>query len=85
MILVTFNLFNFSNPNSKTDRDHITIKVSCDNGNTWPKDKWILLDELSGRGYSCLTSVNDSVIGIFYECSQADIAFQEIPTKEFLK
>lgn len=81
----TKSILLFSNPNSRTDRDYITIKVSYDNGNTWPKDKWILLDEHSGMGYSCLTSVNDSVIGIFYECSQADIAFQEIPIKEFLK
>lgn len=75
----------FSNPNSQTARNHLTIKVSYDNGNTWPQEKWVLLDELRGRGYSCLTSVNDSLIGIFYESSQADIAFQEISLKELLK
>ena len=81
----TKSILLFSNPDSKTGRNHITIKVSYDDGNTWPKEKWVLLDELSGRGYSCLTSVNDSIIGIFYESSQADIVFQEIPLKEFLK
>jgi sialidase-1 len=56
--------------------------VSYDGGNTWPEEKYILLDEHSGRGYSCITSVNDSTIGILYESSQADMAFQTVSLKE---
>lgn len=72
----------FVNPASATKRNHITLKVSYDEGNSWPEEKAILLDEYSGRGYSCITSVNDSTIGILYESSQADMVFQQIPVRE---
>lgn len=75
----------FSNPNSKVDRTHITLKTSLDDGLTWPSDKWLLLDELKGRGYSCLTSLNENTIGIIYESSQADLVFQQIDLSEILK
>ena len=57
--------------------------MSTDDGMTWPKAYWILLDEKNGRGYSCLTSINDSTLVILYEGSQADLIFQQIPIKDF--
>jgi len=74
----------FVNPASHTKRDHITLKVSYDDGETWPEEKQILLDEYSGRGYSCITSVNEETIGILYESSQADMIFQQIKLEEVL-
>ncbi len=74
----------FVNPASTSKRNNITLKVSCDDGNTWPEEKHILLDEYSGRGYSCITSVNESTIGILYESSQANLVFQTISLKEIL-
>ncbi|MEN6452621.1 MAG: sialidase family protein [Prolixibacteraceae bacterium] len=74
----------FSNPNTKTGRHHMTIKISFDDGNTWPEKYWLLLDEGNSRGYSCLTSVDEKTIGILYEGSQADITFQRIPLSELL-
>ncbi|GAB3945450.1 exo-alpha-sialidase [Spirosoma harenae] len=79
------SLLLFVNPNSKTDRDHITLKVSFDDGMTWPEKNWILLDELKGRGYSCITSVDEKTIGIVYESSQADLVFQKIKLDELIK
>ncbi|GAB3708421.1 exo-alpha-sialidase [Spirosoma flavus] len=79
------SLLLFVNPNSKTDRDHITLKVSFDDGMTWPQQHWILLDELKGRGYSCITSVDEKTIGIVYESSQADLVFQKIKLDELIK
>lgn len=78
------SIFLFINPNSKTDRDHITLKVSKDDGNTWPEFHWILLDELKGRGYSCITSIDEKTIGIVYESSQADLVFHRILVSELL-
>lgn len=78
------SLLLFSNPESRTNRDHMTLKVSFDEGNTWPEEKKILLDELGSYGYSCITSVNDSVIGILYESSQANMVFQQIQLNELL-
>lgn len=72
----------FVNPASTSKRDHITLKVSYDDGDTWPEDKHILLDEYSGRGYSCITSVDKNTIGILYESSQADMIFQTVSLKE---
>lgn len=76
------SLLLFVNPSSITARDHITLKISYDDGNTWPEERWILLDEYRGRGYSCITSVDESTIGILYESSQADMVFQQIKLDE---
>jgi len=68
----------FSNPNSKYKRHKQTIKVSLDDGKTWPEKYWIELDEGRGAGYSCITSINENTIGILYEGSQAQMTFQAI-------
>lgn len=72
----------FSNPNTKLGRHHMTIKVSFDNGNTWPEENWLLLDEGTGNGYSCITGIDDNNIGILYEGSQANLVFQKIPVQD---
>jgi sialidase-1 len=74
----------FTNPASHSSRDHITLKVSFDDGNTWPEKKQILLDEYRGRGYSCITSIDENRIGILYESSQADMVFQQILLEEII-
>jgi len=74
----------FSNPNTKTGRHHMTIKVSFDNGKTWPEENWLLLDEGKSRGYSCLTSIDENTIGILYEGSTADLVFESIPLEEII-
>jgi sialidase-1 len=74
----------FSNPSSAKKRECLTLKVSFDEGMTWPEKNWILLDE--GRSaYSSITSVNEQNIGIIYEGSQAQITFQKIALSELLK
>ena len=62
----------------------MTIKASFDDGRTWAPENWILLDESRGRGYSCLTSVDEQHIGILYVGSQADMIFQKVALKELL-
>ena len=75
----------FSNPNSKSGRHHMTINVSFDDGASWPEKNWILLDEGLGRGYSCLTSVDEQTIGILYEGSQSDLIFQKIALNDLIR
>lgn len=75
----------FSNPNSKTERNNLTIKVSFNNGLNWPENYWLLLDERTGRGYSSMTSIDENNIGILYEGSQADLVFQKISLYEILQ
>jgi sialidase-1 len=75
----------FSNPNvDHNPRRRITVKVSFDDGLTWPENYWMLLDEGYGRGYSCLTSIDEETIGIIYEGSLADMTFESIPLSELL-
>ncbi len=71
----------FSNPNSKYGRIKQTIKVSFDDGKTWPEKYWMELDEGRGAGYSCITSIDENTIGIVYEGSQAQLTFQKINVK----
>ncbi len=75
----------FSNPSDTDRRIRHTIKVSFDDGETWPEEYWMLLDGEWGAGYSCMTSIDNETIGIFYEGSQADIQFQAIPLADLLK
>ena len=75
----------FSNPDvDHNPRRRTTVKVSFDDGMTWPEDYWLLLDEGYNRGYSCLTSIDEETIGIIYEGSLADMTFESIPLSELL-
>lgn len=73
----------FSNPDSKTDRDHITIKTSFDLGMTWPRENQLELYEEGTYGYSCLTVIDDQHLGILYE-GNGDLYFQKIPLKDLI-
>lgn len=79
----TKSILLFSNPNSKHRRERLTIKVSFDEGKTWPEKHWLLLDELAlSGGYSSLTSIDNSTLGIIYEGSQAQMTFQQIALQD---
>lgn len=81
---VSKHMLVFSNPNSKYKRIKQTIKVSFDDGKTWPEKYWVELDEGSGSGYSCITSIDNDHIGILYEGSQAQMTFQKIKIDELI-
>ena len=79
------DLLIFSNPNSTSSRDKVTIKISLDGGQTWPLEHQLLLDEGESWGYSCLTMIDRETIGILYESSVAHMTFQSIPLKEICR
>ncbi len=56
----------FSNPPQKSGRKNMTIKVSNDEGMSWP-DKWHTLVDERSTAYSCLTAVGDDKVGLVYE------------------
>lgn len=74
----------FCNPESYDRRNRMTLKVSFDDGQSWSDNKKILLDEYDSFGYSCITSVDEATIGVFYESSQAQMAFQQIKLEELI-
>ena len=72
----------FANPLSQKQRSHQTIRVSDDDGMTWPAERRILLDEGRGRGYPSLARVGADRVGIVYEGSRADVVFQVVPVSD---
>jgi sialidase-1 len=74
----------FSNPASMYYRKDISIKLSFDDGETWPSRYFIMLDEGTGRGYSCMTKIDENHIGILYESSRADLVFQVINIEDII-
>lgn len=74
----------FANPSDYKTRDKLTLKVSFDDGMTWPEKYWIMFDQYRSAGYSSITSIDESSIGILYESSQANLAFIRIDLTEIL-
>lgn len=74
----------FSNPNTKTGRNHITIKTSFDDGMTWPTENQLELYEENTYGYSCLTMIDQNHIGILYEGNR-ELYFEKIALDELIR
>lgn len=77
------DLLLFSNPADPYVRHNMTIKLSEDEGMSWNEEYYMLIDEGRGFGYSCMTSIDESTIGILYEGSQAHMVFQRINLLDF--
>ena len=75
----------FANPHSQTGRDHHSIQVSFDDGQTWPTKYRLLLDEGRGRGYPSLSRIDETHVGLVYEGSQADLVFERFSLDELLR
>lgn len=54
----------FSNTNSATDRENLTIRISEDNGQTWSEGKTIYA---GSAAYSSMTVLENGQIGLFFE------------------
>ncbi len=78
------NILLFANPHTKKGRTHHTLQISFDEGESWPAEYRILLDEGLGRGYPSISRVDDSHIGIVYEGSQSDLVFEKFSLQELL-
>ena len=78
------DLLIFSNPNSTSRRNHTTIKISTDGGETWLPEHQLMIDEGDSWGYSCLTMVDKETVGILYESSMAHMLFQKVKLSEIM-
>lgn len=74
----------FSNANTSSGRSHITVKASIDLGESWLPAHQLLIDERLCYGYSCLTKIDDSTIGLIYEGSR-ELYFVRIPIREIIR
>jgi sialidase-1 len=61
----------------------MTVKVSADEGLTWPESRHTLYDRRNGLGYSCLAPVDDRHVGVLYE-GLAEMYFLRLPLAELL-
>jgi sialidase-1 len=72
----------FSNPASKSKRERMTVRVSYDEGRTWPVSKLI---DAGPSAYSCLSRLPNKRIGLLYERGgYRDIVFSSF-TLDWLK
>lgn len=73
----------FSNPATTSGRHTMTIKVSADEGLTWPEERHMLYDRRKGLGYSCLAPVDDTHVGVLYE-GLAELYFVRVPIADLV-
>lgn len=73
----------FSNPATTRGRHSMTLKISADEGNTWPEADHLLYDSRNGLGYSCLAPADDDHVGVLYE-GRGELYFLRFPTQELL-
>ncbi len=57
----------FSNPASETKREMMTVRLSEDDGQTWPFHRRVFD---SHSAYSCLLQLPDGTVGLLYECGE---------------
>lgn len=68
----------FSNPNTSGGRNTMTLKISKDQGLTWPENTQTLYDSRNCMGYSCLAPVDGDHVGVLYE-GQSTMYFLRLP------
>jgi sialidase-1 len=73
----------FSNPATTSGRHTMTIKVSADDGLTWPEHRHTLYDSRKGLGYSCLAQADATHVGVLYE-GLAELYFLRLPIGELV-
>lgn len=64
----------FSNAASKTSRSNGTVRVSCDDGQTWPVSKVFTTGAMA---YSTLATLPDGTIGLLWEPGHNGIVFSK--------
>jgi len=57
----------FSNPASSKDRKRMTVRMSYDEGKTWPVEK-VIFEQFSA--YSSLVKLPDGTVGLLYEAGE---------------
>ncbi len=79
------NMLIFCNPDSTSGRHHMSLKVSFDDGNTWPEQYHMLLDAGNLAGYPSMALIDKETLGVLYEGSRADLTFQRILIRDLIE
>jgi sialidase-1 len=78
------DLIFFSNPDTTSGRHDMTLKLSRDQGLTWPDADARLYDSRSCFGYSCLSIAGPDHIGVLYE-GKGSMLYLRFPLDEWMK
>ena len=78
------NALAFFNPATTQGRHHLTLKLSFDDGLTWPEKYHTLIYEPRNYGYSCLTQIDPTTLGVLYE-GNGELYFQQIDLNKIIK
>lgn len=78
------DLMFFSNPDTTKGRHHMTMKLSRDQGLTWPETDARLYDARACFGYSCLAPAGNDHIGVLYE-GKSSMLYLRMPLEEWFK
>ena len=78
------DLLFFSNPDTTNGRYNMTIKLSRDQGLTWPDTDARLYDSRPCFGYSCLAPVGSGHVGVIYE-GKSSMLYLRLPLDEWFK
>ncbi len=76
------NIIAFSNPATTGGRHSMTVRISTDDGMTWPEEKHRMYDSRNGYGYSSLSTVGEEHIGVLYE-GRDTMYFLRFPLSEW--
>lgn len=71
----------FFNPADTLSRIRSTLKLSFDEGKTWPEKYHTLVYEPGSYGYSCLTQIAPGRLGVIYE-GVGELYFQQLELDE---
>jgi sialidase-1 len=69
----------FSNPSSEKNRANMTVRISDDDGQTWPRS---LVIHPGPSAYSCLVALADGSVGLLFECGE-EKAYERIDFARF--
>ncbi|MDD2600436.1 MAG: sialidase family protein, partial [Kiritimatiellae bacterium] len=76
------NMLIFLNPATTKGRYNMTLKVSLDEGVTWPAEHHLLLDGGRSAGYPSMAMIDSETLGVLYEGSRAHLTFQRIKIRD---
>ena len=78
------DLLLFSNPATRRGRSNMTIKISGDDGMTWPAKWHTRYDARLCNGYSCLAPIGKDHVGVLYE-GERELFFLRFSLQELMK
>ena len=74
------DLMLFCNPDEPVGRSRLTLRLSTDDGYSYPFET--LIQEEESHGYSCLARIDSAHVGVMYESPDAAIRFRSISLRD---